>query len=322
MREKHQGVVLNAVQAVKKTWHTGDELMIVAANNGGLCNRIRCLISCMRMDKKCYILWRSGGWQKIECRFSDLFANDMEIETIPAGAGVYSSWELAVLPGEDPFKNKGLNLNERGWASIIGGNFSYKDITAQEALRILKNGDIRLVDIRDNIQKAVRLDYVRKLEKLKPVPEVNKIVKTVSSSFRKTVSVTIRSWREHGETGKDITDPEDYCCAHRFHSFKAGNGLQVYFDAMDKFPDHNFFVTADSDMIMEKVFEQYGDRVLTLHKSTPFVDRSSKEALRETLAELILLGKNKVIIGSYVSTFANMAWWMGGCKATLMNIPF
>ncbi len=295
--------------------------MIVAANNGGLCNRIRCLMSCMRMDRDFRILWKAGGWQKIECRFSDLFANDIELETIPAGVGVYSSWELIALPGEDPLKNKGLNLNERGWASIIGGDFSYKDITAQEALRILDHSDIRLVDIRDNIQKVVRSGYTNELKKLKPVPEIRKVIKTVSSSFHKTVSVTIRSWREHGETGKDITDPEDFCCAHRFHLFKARNGLQMYFEAMDRFPDHNFFITADSDIIMEKMVKRYGNRVVTLKKSTPFADRSSKEALRETLMELILLSKNKVIIGSYVSTFANMAWWMGGCKATLIHIP-
>lgn len=295
--------------------------MIVAANSGGLCNRIRCLMSCMRMDRDFRILWRSGGWQNIKCSFSDLFTNNIEIKTIPEGVKAYTSWKLITLPGEDPLKNKGLNLNERGWASIISGKPSSKDITVQEALGILKHGGIEQIDIGDNIQEAVRSDYVDKLKKLEPAPEVSKIVKDVSSLFGRTISVTIRSWREYGETGKDITDPDDACCAHRFHLFRDRDGLQMYFNAMDRFPDHNFFVTADSDIIMEKVVRRYGSRAVSSNKRMSFADRSSKEALRETLADLILLGKNDVIISSYVSTYANMAWWMGGCKARLIHIP-
>ena len=42
--------------------------------------------------------------------------------------------------------------------------------------------------------------------------------------------------------------------------------------------------------------------------------RSLQEGIQEDLIELYLLSKNKVLIGSFNSTYSEVAWWLGGCN--------
>ena len=50
-------------------------------------------------------------------------------------------------------------------------------------------------------------------------------------------------------------------------------------------------------------------------------DRKSREGIQDALIELLLLAENKSLKASYLSTFSEMAWWFGGCRARVEVIP-
>ena len=42
------------------------------------------------------------------------------------------------------------------------------------------------------------------------------------------------------------------------------------------------------------------------------------EGIKDDLIELYLLSKNKVLIGSFTSTYSEVAWWLGGCNEKIV----
>ena len=63
------------------------------------------------------------------------------------------------------------------------------------------------------------------------------------------------------------------------------------------------------------MFMFFGEKII-IYPKTNF-DRLENGFLKEGLIELFLLSKTKHIIGSYLSSFTEMAWWLGGCKAKI-----
>ena len=80
-----------------------------------------------------------------------------------------------------------------------------------------------------------------------------------------------------------------------------------------------FFVCSDSASVIEKLKKIFGDRILTYSRHSDLeTSRSTRVGAQDDLAELLLLSKNKIIIGSYISTFTEMAWYFGGAKAKVI----
>jgi hypothetical protein len=55
-------------------------------------------------------------------------------------------------------------------------------------------------------------------------------------------------------------------------------------------------------------------------KRTAVNDRTSREGMQDILIDLLLLSRNKHLVASYLSTFPELAWWLGGCQATVSII--
>jgi len=87
---------------------------------------------------------------------------------------------------------------------------------------------------------------------------------------------------------------------------------------MDKMKDEmddnvNFFVAIDNKKYLPILHERFPGKIITFQNS-------SQEILSQNeidFIDMLLLSKNKVMIGSYLSTFTMMAWFYSGCKCNL-----
>ena len=78
--------------------------MIIATNKSGLGNRIKAIVSCMRMSNDHGVHWVKN--KDLTCEFGDLFLNKIEVSGVPVGSQTYPSWRLKVLdtdPVQDGF---------------------------------------------------------------------------------------------------------------------------------------------------------------------------------------------------------------------------
>jgi hypothetical protein len=53
---------------------------------------------------------------------------------------------------------------------------------------------------------------------------------------------------------------------------------------------------------------------IMVYKKRSF-SRNDKKGVQDALVDLLLLSGTKYIIGSYLSTFTETAWWFGQCEA-------
>lgn len=254
---------------------------IISANQSGLCNRLKCLVSSMMLADKAsrglILYWPENN--NCYCRFSDLFENQIiEIgrkNFARIQARVYldkrytiiNSWRLLVLPNS-------LSTNFIGEDYLINDCIDFKF---------------------EQIPLSMRNIFLIYINKFIPTEFIRREVENFSKLFDEyTVSIAIRSYFYE----KDIV-----------HNFK----IEKVYEAMDKLNDSNFFVSCDSYVILEKIFKRYGKRVIYYPQGATGNPRYSKEGMQNALIRLLLLSKNRNLKISLGSTFSEMAWWFSGC---------
>ncbi|KKK69937.1 hypothetical protein LCGC14_2929050, partial [marine sediment metagenome] len=65
----------------------------------------------------------------------------------------------------------------------------------------------------------------------------------------------------------------------------------------------------------KEYLDKYGERMVACSRVNHKRDRDSVLAVKESLIDLLILSKTKHILGTYLSSFTEMAWWFGNCKA-------
>ena len=266
---------------------------MIANNGSGLGNRIKAIVSCLRITESAKVIWEQVPGV-FSCEFRDLFTNDMVVPKGTAGRK-YDSWRMIVL-NSDPIPNNFSIVTKD--TDKIGRKFSFTD----------PNG--RNIDLEYNrIPQIVLDDCVEKLNLLKINQTVLDWVDEASKSFdQNTVSVHIRSWEDQ--------DPDEESELRQKHFFKITNFID---EMMSYDKNTKFFVCSDSTSVIEKLKKIFGDRILTYSRHSDLeTSRSTRAGAQDDLAELLLLSKNKIIIGSYISTFTEMAWYFGGAKAKVI----
>jgi hypothetical protein len=150
----------------------------------------------------------------------------------------------------------------------------------------------------ERIPFSIRHDYLSYVDRLIPSRYVREQVNTFSKAFDdRTISLSIRSWPE-----EDI---------RRENLFRIENVYRV----IDTYNTANFFVSSDADWIVNMLIRKYGQRILSFPKRKAGRGRKSRTGMQDILVDLLLLSRNKHLVASYFSTFSELAWWFGGCKA-------
>ena len=96
--------------------------MIVASNGSGLGNRIKAIISCLRVNTDAKVIWPQVPGV-FSCHFNDLFTNDMVLKN-SQNIRKYDSWRMLVLASDPIPVNFSVVTRDK---DRIGRKFSHTD---------------------------------------------------------------------------------------------------------------------------------------------------------------------------------------------------
>lgn len=254
----------------------------------GLANRMRVVAASLELAERLQcplrLVWTRTG--ALGCRFDELF------EPITGVKIAEHAWTTSRI--------------ERFIGSRVG---FYTYLTAPDIERCAHGGGF------DDLAQARRpylITFSRflrspgRLGALKPIAEVAHVVERTAASFTPhTVGVHIRRGDEDPSTHGPLTATVE--------SFLAA--MQARLDAE---PQTNFFLACDSRQEEARVLQTFGARVTTLPKS---LDRRTREAIRAALVDLLCLSRTPLILGSFYSSFSEMAAEIGGVRLEIVRDP-
>ncbi len=119
-----------------------------------------------------------------------------------------------------------------------------------------------------------------------------------------TIGVQIRTWR-------------DYPRRYRKYHLPAVRRLAELLDAAPA--KSRFLVVSDADEVIGDLEARYGaERVLHFPRATPRRESYGvADGTREDLIDMLLLARTRTLYASYLSTFSEVAWWLGGATANV-----
>lgn len=290
--------------------------MLVSTEPGGLGNRIKSWMSARRLDSAAQVFWPNTD--NMPAEFTELFANDCGIDSIPPGATEHCSWRLAVLPEDiaelpEGFATAGggkhplLRRAGKLWWRMRGkpdDRYRYM-ILPKRFSRQSTRRDGRIIDFEyGRIPQHFRDAYVPLFAQVAARPEIlERVDSWAANSFdRDIVGVQVRTWRD---------DPRRY----RKHHRPAIGRLTALLESAG--PAQRFFVVSDDDDVVPWLKNLLGqERVCAYPRETRRVASwQSTMGMVEDLIDMLLLSRTHELYASYLSTFSETAWWLGGAKA-------
>jgi hypothetical protein len=257
-----------------------DDQTIYVETRWGLCNRIKTVVSGMRLReeqhrRRLVIRWPVDG--DCGCAFAQLFDNAFDVALSVPRSDVPDHWRLWIANNEVP----------EGFAS------NYQAMDGRSI-------DLEYGRIPERLQRI----YARHFGALSPLPAIRDRAAALGAELSAdTVGVHVRRG--------DFRRP-----------YRPAQNDAHFFAAMDAVlrdrPDARFVLATDSSETERLFIDRYRARIVSHPKPTRARDQA--EAIRDALVDLLLLARCGHIIGTYSSTFSEVAWWMGGCRARVTMI--
>jgi len=292
-----------------------DEKYNVAINPGGISNRLKCLVSLWRIgdltNRKLLFYWPRDSicganfkdlfendfkeinreelynFNKKDYRFYD--PNDISLENLSKKYLISDTWRWAFLRGEKMTEHLPSKESIQDYPIYISETTPHQDYGGI---------DFAFQEVDPEVRKGI-LKY---LKKIKPVKEVREKVSEFEEENDIKNCVGIHMRRGDFLDGKDklglISDDEGFISRMK--------------ELIKINPDEKFFLCTDSEETQQKFKELFGDKIITFPKTN--FDRLGVIFTQEGLIDLLILSKTKRILGTYGSTFTEMAWWLGDCK--------
>ncbi len=271
---------------------------VVSLNTSGITNRIKSLLSTLRLSqwlsRNPLIYWPSNA--DTRCRFSDLYKNPIEvIETEKDMLEIYRNtrWKLCRDVSTSLLQRRCDYLLLRTWRLLVLPGEVMPGFASRVPNATGTDIDFEFHRIPAHVQDG----YGALIRSLVPVDYVADQVEKFSSALDdNTVSVSVRSWVESKQRQRLF-------------------GVTQYCEIMDSMPEARFFMSCDNPEVVAFFKDKYGKRVVVYPKRTSMGDRNTVPGMQDILIDLYLLSRNSVIVAPAFSTFPEMAWWFGGCKA-------
>jgi hypothetical protein len=289
--------------------------LVVSTETAGLGNRIKSWVSAMRLGERSRVRWAVS--ENMPAEFAALFANDCAVAEVPPGAAEYRSWRLAVLPEDEAFLPAGFATVGAGAHPLVRGlgkawwrvtgrptdRYRYMLFPKQHSRRSARR-DARHIDLEyGRIPQHFRDVYAPLFERIAPRAEIAARASEWGARLdADVIGVQIRTWRD---------DPRRY----RKYHLPAVRRLAKLLDAAP--PRARFLVVSDADEVIGDLAARYGaERVLHFPRTTPRRESwRTPEGIREDLIDMLLLARTRRLFASYLSTFSEVAWWLGGASA-------
>ncbi len=95
--------------------------------------------------------------------------------------------------------------------------------------------------------------------------------------------------------------------------------LENYYKVIDSLDNTRpIFLSAHSKEIADKFINKYGNRINM--QSNRLFEYETSKGLKEVCSELLILSRCNTLVCDYLSTFCEVAWWLGGCKAEVFTV--
>jgi hypothetical protein len=289
--------------------------LVVSTETGGLGNRLKSWVSALRLGTETRVHWPVT--KNMPAAFEELFTNDCAVATPPVGAAVYGSWRLAILPQDEPFLPRGFATVGGGAHPLVRGigkawwkltgertdRYRFMVFPKQHSRRSTR-ADARHIDLEyERIPAYFRELYGPLFGRIAVRPEIVAAADEWAAARLRddVVGVQVRTWRDDARR-------------HRKYHVPSLRRLTALMDAA---PSARFLVVSDSDDIAPLLTERYGaGRVLTFPRATPRADSwLTPRGIAEDLIDMLLLARAPRLFASYLSTFSEVAWWLGGTAA-------
>lgn len=157
----------------------------------------------------------------------------------------------------------------------------------------------RAIDLEyDRIPQQIKAEYSCLLETLRPLPIL--LHQADSLVQEPCVSVHYRDGADWDAWGRSIS-------------------ITQFWPVMDAFPANTrFFVSTHTLASLNIMRERYGNRII--HNEGKEYTGPSGKRIQDALVDLLCLAKGSTLIGTYGSTFTEMAWWFGRCEQTVQIV--
>ncbi len=290
--------------------------LVVSTETGGLGNRLKSWVSSMRLAGDARVHW--AVTKNMPAAFGDLFVNACAVDSVPSGAAVYGSWRLAVLPQDEPHLPAGFATVGAGAHPIVRGlgkawwkvtgertdRYRFMVFPKQHSRRSTR-ADARHIDLEyERIPAYFRELYGELFRRIVVRPEIAAEVAAWAQANldEHVVGVQVRTWRDDARR-------------HRKYHLPALRRLTHLLDGAGAAA--RFLVVSDSDDIVPLLRERYGmHRVLCYSRTTSRADSwLAPRGIVEDLIDMLLLARTQRLFASYLSTFSEVAWWLGGTTA-------
>jgi hypothetical protein len=236
---------------------------------------------------------------------------------VPDGAHAYSSWRLAILPEDEAHLPAGFATVGAGAHPIVRGlgkawwhltgertdRYRFMVFPKQHSRRSTRP-DARHIDLEyERIPQHFRALYGELFGRIVVRPELLSAAEAWAAvNLDDTVvGVQVRTWRDDARR-------------HRKYHVPSLRRLTRLLDAS---ANARFLVVSDSDDIAPMLAQLYGSRrVIGYPRTTPRADSwLTPLGIKEDLIDMLLLARTHRLLASYLSTFSEVAWWLGGTKA-------
>jgi len=278
------------------------EKIIIAINLGGISNRIICLISVWRLGdklkRKTILYWPRN--HTCGCKFKDLFENDVK---------EINENQLLKIKRKNMqfFKDISLTIKNSPKKHLITGTsiFLLTPIELKKYPNLKKSNSFGGDGIGFNflnIPEEIKKEILKYLKRLKPLKSLQKEIDNFQrkNNLMGMIGVHIR----RGDFADRPTSPGKVSSNKKF--------IERMEELIKDKPETKFFLCTDSEEMEKMMEEKFPKRIFKFQKES--FTRTDVRATQEGLIDLSLLSKTKHILGTYRSTFTEMAWWFGGCK--------
>lgn len=150
--------------------------------------------------------------------------------------------------------------------------------------------------------------YLNSLDKIKINSEILEYANSFLEDWNDVIGVHIRSWW--------------HAAPPRFY----WHDNQLFENEIDKFDSSKrIFLCSDNNDVIDHFKQKYGERIIThdqmMHQTKCDVfgfHHDQIQLVTDGFIDCLLLSKCETIIGTWASTFSEVAWWLGRCKSTVI----
>ncbi len=256
-------------------------MKLTVAAQGGLCNRLRVLLGALALSERDKVMTRlvwHPDWQ-CEAYFDELF-EPIESPYLKIVTGTF--FDL-------PSSHKELYLPQ-----VLRWPFYKKQIKLFHPQRHGELSDVvrKCGSLYINSGYEIAPYGKEQIDRLRPLGELQETVGKIVANFGKDV-IGVHIRRADNKWSTDVSTDE------------------AFIKAMQCYPDARFYIASDSDEVKWKMREQFKGRTLAQETDAR---RDNAFSIGEAVVDLFCLARTTRVIGSYWSSFSDLA-------AEIGNIP-